>query len=228
MTPALSLNRREGQQARVHFYDYSILHFFLGEKPCNLFNRIYDAFSHMSFISSCSCDPLYSILCFYLACMLRHHTHSYRCTESHIDFLQTSFRFIVSFILRFIVSHLSRLLKLISHFCHNFSHLFFVMCFTSYLGFYFHVFTFMSSKLHCYFSDYNRSLIQLSYSTSYTSLMCLFLFMRQILCNKLSFNIYLTSFNNSNQHLFTDTLLASFDSSYCNLFTFYFCNLSNL
>ena len=113
------------------------------------------------------------------------------------------------------------------HFCNNFSHLFFVMCFTFYLGFYFHVFTFMSSKLHCYFSDYNRSLIQLSYSTSYTSLMCLFLFMRQILCNKLSFNIYLTSFNNSNQHLFTDTLLASFDSSYCNLFTFYFCDLSN-
>ena len=62
---AFLLNRREGQQARAHFHDYSILHFFLGEKPCNLFNRIYDAFSHMSFISSCSCDLLYSILCFH-------------------------------------------------------------------------------------------------------------------------------------------------------------------
>ena len=161
------------------------------------------------------------------ACMLRHHTHSYRCTESHIDFLQTSFRFIVSFILRFIVLHLSRLLKVISHFCHNFSHLFFVMCFILYFDFYFHVFTFMSSKLHCYFSDYNRSLIQLSYSTSYTSLMCLFLFMRQILYNKLYFNTSLTSFNGSNRHLFYWHFVNFIWFFLLQFIYFLFCNLSD-
>ena len=89
-----------------------------------------------------------------IACMLHHHTHSYRCTESHIDFLQTSFRFIVSFILRFIVSHLSRLLKFISHFCHNFSHLFFVMCFLYVASdFYFHVCSSIRSNFHCYFQS---------------------------------------------------------------------------
>ena len=112
-----------------------------------------------------------------IACMLRHHTHSYRCTESHIDFLQTSFRFIVSFILRFIVSHLSRLLKLISHFCHNFSHLFFVMCFVCCFGFLFSCMQFYTFKLSLLLSVFDQSLVQLSYSTSYTLLMCLFLFM---------------------------------------------------
>ena len=127
----------------------------------------------MSFISSCSCDSLYSTLCFYITRIFStSHTCASLCRIFH-RLHKTSFRFITHLILRALFTS-SLLSNIMLHFCNNFSHLFFVMCFTFYLGFYFHVFTFMSSKLHCYFSDYNRSLIQLSYSTSYTSLICFF------------------------------------------------------
>ena len=176
MTPALSLNRREGQQAWVHFYDYSILHFFLGENPCNLFNRIYDAFSHMDFVSSCSCDSLTRFFVSISDASYTTHTRiivhdltSISKTISPIQYssqtsiycftsFSTSKTFFTSVITFLIYSSLCVFLYVAS-------------------DFYFHVCSFMSSITSLLLSDYNRALVQLSYSTSYTSLMCLFMCM---------------------------------------------------
>ena len=114
ITLAFLLNRREGQQARVHFQDYSILHFYLGENLAISSIASTDAFSHMSFISSCSCDSLYSTLCFYI-------TRIFSTSHTYVSVYTISYRFLINIFsihcvylrLRFIVSHLSRLLKII-------------------------------------------------------------------------------------------------------------------